>query len=136
MTKNDKNLIKSALRRAFARSDLHKEIIESTRVNYTDGSRPRVKNWSICPFCGEYTPSYVIQVDHREPVIPYHLTIDDISAQNLIGRIFTAKSNLQAMCQDCHFGKSSAERDLRKQYKKKGAKCKKSKRRTSKRSNA
>lgn len=134
MTKNDKNLIKSALRRAFARSDLHKEIIESTRVKHTDKSRPRVKRWSICPFCEEYTPTYLIQVDHVEPVIPYHLTTDSLGVHELVDRIgFSNKSNLQAMCEDCHFGKTSAERDLRKQYKKKGAISKKSKRPTSKR---
>lgn len=114
MTGDDKRLIKSALRRAFTRSDLHKSIIDSTRTtNYFDNNRPRVKKWSICPFCEHFTPTYKVEIDHINPVIPYNETIDDVSALQLLLRIFTHKSNLQALCEDCHLGKTAAERDFR-----------------------
>lgn len=135
MTKADKQLIKSALRRAFSRSDLRKRLVESTQVtNYTDGTRPRVKKWSICPFCNKYTPTYLIEVDHIDPVIPYGLSIEDVAVYGLIYGIFCEQENLQALCVDCHEGKTAAERDYRRLLKKgtKEVVSKKSKRRISK----
>lgn len=118
MTKADKQLVKSALRRAFSRSELRKEVVQSTIVsNYSEDARPRVKKWSVCPFCKRHTPTYLIEVDHIDPVIPYGAGLEDVPTFSLINGIFCKKENLQAMCVDCHEGKTAAERDYRRSLK-------------------
>jgi 5-methylcytosine-specific restriction endonuclease McrA len=113
ITAKERGLIKGALRRVFSRSDLRKAVLEEIQVSYTDPERPRVKRWSICALCDEYTPTYKIQVDHINPIIPLDKTLEDITFDQLTNNIWCDINNLQGICKTCHDKKTSSERKIR-----------------------
>ncbi len=113
LTAKDRGLIKGALRRVFSRSDLRKQALEASRVEHVDPTRLRVKKWSRCPSCASYTPTYLMEVDHVLPVIPIDSTLELMTADELVSRIWCDATNLLAMCKGCHKIKTKAENKAR-----------------------
>lgn len=115
----ERGLIKGALRRVFSRSDLRREVLQESIVpGYKDPNRPRVTKWSKCSMCNAMTPTYKIDVDHIIPVIPINKTQDQLTFDELVDNIWCVKSNLQALCENCHNAKSKLENSLRRAHKK------------------
>ena len=119
MTNKERGLLKGAARRVFSRSELRRAALELSKINFSDPNRPRVKKWSRCPECNKNTPTYKMEVDHISPVIFYDQTLEDMSWDLLIDRIWCNIDNLRAICSDCHKIKTSNERKLRKKRTKK-----------------
>jgi len=135
ITPKERNLIKGALRRVFARSDLHRQVVDRTRVDYKDLMRPRVKKWSKCEQCKLFTPTYQITVDHIDPIIPTDNAFENMLVDDVINRLWCNITNLQGLCEPCHDQKTAKERVERKTHK--GVKNGKNKRsKTAKGSNA
>ncbi len=119
-------LIKGALRRVFARSEMHEPILEACRVPVSEvpvevrAARPKVKdeNWVRCPLCKEYTNMSSMQVDHVDPVIPVTSSLVEMDLLDVINRIWCDPSNLQATCKKCHAPKTKLENDTRRANKK------------------
>lgn len=114
ISKKERNLIKGAIRRVFSRSELRSQVIEDSIVaGYYDTKRKRVKTWCKCQLCGELEAKSNMQVDHILPVIPLHLSLEEITLDTLIERIWCDRANLQAICVGCHDVKTAAERKER-----------------------
>lgn len=120
ITAKERGLLKGAIRRVFSRSDLRKQAVEENRVNYSDPNRPRVKKWSVCHQCDKFIPTYLIEIDHRVPIIPVDKSLEDMSWDDLVDRIWCDSDNLNTLCKDCHKVKTKAENKERRAYKKKG----------------
>jgi 5-methylcytosine-specific restriction endonuclease McrA len=119
ITAKERNLIKGALRRVFARSELRNLVIKATiQKDYSDPERPRVKTWCKCENCKNYEPKSYMVVDHKEPVIPIHLTLEDMSWDTVIDGLWCIIENLQALCKKCHDVKTKQENKERRQRKK------------------
>lgn len=114
----DINLIKGALRRAFARSDLHRQVENLNRIEHSDPSHPRCKKWSWCNNCGQVIPTWRTQIDHVSPVVPLDKTAADMSIAELASRIWCDPGNLSVLCLHCHDIKSTIERGQRPKRKK------------------
>lgn len=120
-SKKDRNLIKGALRRVFSRSEIRRAVLENSNITWLDKDRPRVKKWSICPTCLNKTPTYLMQVDHIKPIIDVKESLDDLTWDELIDRIWSENNldNLIAICKDCHKMKTKEENKQRRLNKKK-----------------
>ena len=118
ITPKERGLIKGALRRIFARSDIRQEVINRGRIEHRDALRPRVTKWSFCEECGVITPTYIITVDHVVPVIELHRTMEDMSIDELIDRIWCGIDNLKGICDSCHTTKTKAENLQRREFRK------------------
>lgn len=119
ITKKDLALIKSSLRRAFARSELHKRVLDSANVQHSDPSRPKVKGWRQCPACKKIDAKSNFIVDHIQPVLKLGTSYYDYSVQELCDLIWSEESNLQAICKSpCHEAKTKAENKERRRIKK------------------
>jgi len=118
ITKKERGLIKGALRRVFSRSELRRMAIDDSRVEHQDPERPRVKKWSKCPECKQFIPTYQMEVDHRVPVIPTDRSLEEMTWNELVERIFCDVTNLTALCKPCHNRKSKQEQKLRAQARK------------------
>lgn len=114
MTAKERGLVKGAIRRVFSRSDLRRRVLDTTRIEHTEPSRPRVKKWSKCALCSLPTPTYMIEVDHLNPVVPTSTTLEEMSWDILIDRIWCDESLLQGICKPCHLEKTKRERKERK----------------------
>lgn len=101
----------------FSRSDLRRTAIDASRIDYTDPDRPRVKKWSRCPQCEKPIPTYLMEVDHKEPVVPIDTALEHMTADELVDRIWCDQKNLLAICKECHKIKSKAEQKARKRNK-------------------
>ena len=121
---NQEAAIRGALRRAFSRSPLVREVLEESRQEFPrykkDGTRHK-KNWvkRQCQVCSEWVSSSHIAVDHIDPVISVTLGKQDWNT--FIDRLWcntAGKANLQRICDDCHDEKTQGERIARltKQY--------------------
>lgn len=102
----------------FSRSDLRREVLEASIVKHKDDSRKKVKTWCECAICKKPEAKSNMEIDHKDPVVPFHLTFDDLSWYDFIDRLWCDSSNLQAVCESCHDIKTSSERKIRNQYKK------------------
>lgn len=109
LTSRERGLIKGALRRVFARSDLRKQVIEKSYVNHGDPARKRVKQWCLCPICHTPVPKSFMVVDHLIPIINVHETLTDLDWDTLINRMWCDEVNLQAICAECHLSKCNME---------------------------
>lgn len=118
LNKKDLQLLKSAIRRAFARSDLHREVLEEARVIHSDPSRPKVKGWRRCAICGKPEAQSYFVVDHISPVQKINEIITDLDGHLLLDRIYCHKNNLQAVDETCHKLKSNEENAERRKFKK------------------
>lgn len=67
-----------------------------------------------CHQCGKPFSRKEVQVDHIEPVIPIGMSIDDLTWDTIISRLFCSPENLQVLCKPCHQKKTNEERKLRK----------------------
>lgn len=114
----ERGLIKGAIRRVFSRSDLRRKIVEASRVQYVDVSRPRVKKWSFCNLCSKATPTYQMEVDHKLPIIPVDDTLENMSWDTVIDNIWCVEEGLSAICESCHKIKTKAENAERRRIKK------------------
>ena len=121
---NQESAIRGALRRAFSRSPLVREVLEESRQEFPrykkDGTRHK-KNWvkRQCQVCSEWVSSSYITVDHKDPVISVNDGKQDWNT--FIDRLWcntTGKTNLQRICDPCHNTKTQGERIVRltKQY--------------------
>lgn len=119
----ERGLIKGAIRRVFSRSELRKEALQLSRLEgYYNAERPRVTKWSRCPDCGESTPTYLMEVDHVIPVIGIAESLDDLTWDQLVDRLWCDIQNLRAICKPCHSQKSTQENKERRINKSKGRK--------------
>lgn len=118
LTSKDRGAIKGALRRAFARSDLHEEILILGAIEHSDPKRPRCKKWSWCEECGEVVPQWTITIDHDDPVIPVTTSFEDMTLDEAVARMWCDPKNLRRLCAPCHDRKTAGETELRKQRKK------------------
>lgn len=117
LTAKDRSRLKGAIRRAFAYSEHRKAAIDATRITHQDKKRPKVKHWSQCPECKKKTPTYLMQVDHIDPVIPISLSFTEMSIDEVVERSWCHPENLKAICKPCHAKKTERERILRKLHK-------------------
>lgn len=121
ITPKDRNAIKGALRRAFARSELHRKIIARTIVPTESvplevrSKRPRVKTWCICPKCSGYCAKSDLDVDHMDPLVPVTSSLADMTVDELVSRLWCSEKTLQAICGTCHDEKTAAENKIRKE---------------------
>lgn len=113
---NQESAIRGALRRAFSRSPLVREILEESRQEFPrfkkDGTRHK-KNWvkRQCQVCNQWVGSSHIAVDHIDPVISVEHGKQDWN--EFIDRLWcntSGKANLQRICDPCHDKKTSTER--------------------------
>lgn len=116
---NQEAQIRGALRRAFSRSPLVREVLEESRQEFPrfkkDGTRHK-KNWvkRQCEVCNQWVPSSQISVDHIDPVISVESGKQDWNT--FVDRLWcntTGKANLQRLCDTCHDIKTYAERIAR-----------------------
>lgn len=119
LTKKDLNLIKSSIRRVFSRSDLRRQAIALTEIDYSDSRRPRVTKWCMCPSCKTPTPRYLMECDHVLPICKITETLDNIGLDELADRVWCPLDNLQGKCKPCHKVKSKLENSERRAHKKK-----------------
>lgn len=118
---NQESAIRGALRRAFSRSPLVREVLEESRQEFPrykkDGTRHK-KNWvkRQCQVCSAWAPSSQIVVDHIVPVVDVDDGFQDWNQYVL--RLWCPKYNLQRICDPCHDLKTATERIARltKQY--------------------
>lgn len=119
VTSKERNLIKGAIRRVFSRSDLRRAVVALTVVpGLKDPARPRVTRWSTCQSCKQPTPTYKLEVDHKDPVVPLDTTLEDMTWDTVVDRIFCEQKGLWAICRLCHNEKSKAENAERRKLKK------------------
>lgn len=114
----ERNLLKGAIRRVFSRSELRKEAISLSMIDWEDEDRPRVSKWSLCFECGAPTPTYLIQIDHIEPIIELTKSLDDYTWAEIVDRVWCTIDNLNPVCKDCHKVKTKEENKARRAYKK------------------
>lgn len=119
ITKKERNLIKGGIRRVFSRSELRKKILEKSIIKeYGDPNRKRVTRWSKCDNCGKMEPTYLMQIDHKEPVVPINTSFDDMSIDDLVDNQWCDEDNLKPLCKPCHEIKTKAENKERRRLKK------------------
>lgn len=118
ITNKERGLLKGAIRRVFSRSDLRKEALDAVTIEHTDTSRPRVKKWAVCPECKQYTPKYLMQVDHQEPIVPIDSSLEEMSWDEVVNRVWCERFNLRALCKPCHNVKTKDENKQRRRLKK------------------
>lgn len=116
---NENSAIRSALRRAFSRSPIVREVLMAGRREVPkynkDGSlakKPSVQYH--CETCGEWVSSTKVNVDHVDPVVPITGFTD---WNTFIARLWCAITNLKRICSTCHDQKTAQERVARKQFK-------------------
>lgn len=114
----ERNLIKGAIRRVFSRSDLRRAVIATAIIEHYDPDRPRVKKWGRCKACDKPTALYQMNIDHIDPIIPVHLSLEEMSWDTVINRTWCDQNNLQPICVTCHNIKTKAERKIRREHKK------------------
>lgn len=115
----ERNLAKGALRRVFSRSELRRQALQKNLTTHEDPNRPRVTKWTWCNECGEVFPAYLANVDHVDPVIPVNKTLEDLTWDQLVDRLWCDIDNLQVLCKPCHLEKSKRERKARKNVRQK-----------------
>lgn len=117
VTHKERGLIKGALRRVFSRSDLRRQALAASLIQHIDPKRPRVTKWSLCPICKVKTPAYLMEIDHKSPVIRITEASADLDANTLVDRIWCEPDNLMAICKSCHKVKSKLESRERTKHK-------------------
>lgn len=119
----ERNLIKGAIRRVFSRSELRRQALDKALVkDYHDPSRARVSRWGRCAECDKLTPLYLMEIDHKDPVVPLGMSLEDMDWNQVIDRVWSDERNLQAVCKPCHKAKSKEEMKERRRIKKEGSK--------------
>ncbi len=114
----ERNLLKGSMRRVFARSELRRAALERNAIEHSDPKRPRVTKWVWCDCCGEVFPRYLAQVDHIMPLVPLDKTLEDMSWDEVVDRLWCSIDNLSVLQLTCHKQKSKIERVERSKLKK------------------
>ena len=70
-----------------------------------------------CEMCNEVYPQKEIKMDHKEPVVDPKTSFVDWNTY--IERMFCNEEGFQALCESCHFLKTTLEHEVRKVYRKK-----------------
>lgn len=109
----DRNLIKSALRRAFTRSDIYRGVAAAARVPHYDPDSPRCLKYSKCAVCLKIEKTWKTEVDHLDPVVPVTKTLEQMDMDELVARVFCAKDRLRVLCHFCHDSATAAQKALR-----------------------
>lgn len=117
LTPKDRGLIKGAVRRAFARSALHREVLIRQKVPHADPTRPRVKTWYECQGCKKKFAGFQLSVDHINPIVPVDTTLEHMTWDELINNTWCDEKYLQTLCDTCHDTKTEEERKQRKAFK-------------------
>lgn len=118
-TPKERNLIKGAIRRVFSRSELRRKILDDSVIkDYSDPSRKRVTRWSRCASCKKMEPTYKLEIDHKNPVIPIGESLEDQSWDQVVDRVWCDERQLQALCETCHDAKTKTENAERRRLKK------------------
>ncbi len=117
LTAKDRGLIKGSIRRAFARSELRRSVLADAKISHSDPKRPRVKTWYKCAGCNQPFAQHQLAVDHRIPVIPVNSSLEEMTWDDLVNRMWCDKKDLQVLCDTCHTVKTNEEKKLRKEYK-------------------
>lgn len=113
LSPKDRGLIKGAIRRVFSRSELRREVMNASRIDWFDVARPRVTKWGRCAECLKAEPLYKMHCDHIQPLIPLDKKLEDMSWDEVVERTWCNVKNLQSVCQPCHKAKSKAENAVR-----------------------
>lgn len=115
----ERGLIKGAIRRVFSRSELRRKALDAALVkDYNDPSRKRVTRWGRCAECKILTPLYLLEIDHKVPIVPIGSTLEEMNWDDVIDNIWCDERNLQAVCKDCHKAKTKEENAERRKIKK------------------
>ena len=118
-SKKERNLIKGALRRVFSRSELRRRALDAAVIkDYHDPNRKRVTRWGKCAVCGKMEPAYLLEIDHKDPIIPVGETLEEQTWDKIIDNVWCDERNLQALCGNCHDIKTKAENSERRRLKK------------------
>lgn len=109
---NEVTVIKGAVRRAFARAPVKKEVLMEGRREVPkynkDGSLSKKPSVQYnCQVCNSWVPSTCIDVDHIKPVLDPDVGFIDWNT--FVKAVFCGKENLQRICEECHTKKSNAE---------------------------
>lgn len=71
---------------------------------------PRGGAMFFCKKCGLAFKRTDVQIDHIDPVIPTHLTLNEMDWNTIISRLFCKLINLQVLCKGCHQLKCNEEK--------------------------
>lgn len=104
------------MRRVFSRSELRKQALAKHDIQFTDINRPRVTKWSFCGECGTITPKYQMQVDHIVPIVSLTETLEDLSWDEVVSRLWCNLDNLMPLCKECHKTKTKLENKQRREH--------------------
>ena len=81
---------------------------------------PRGGTLFTCAICNKAFPKNRCEVDHEDPLTPYHLFQYEMSEAMVIERLFCKASNLRVLCKDvCHATWTKEQRKKRSIAKKK-----------------
>lgn len=112
---NKTSAIRSALRRSFSRSPDVREVMMKVRrerpwfkKDGTPASKPRVEY--LCSECNEWFMGKDIQVDHKEAVVDPEIGFIDWNT--FIDRLWCSIENLAVLCKNCHNTKTSLEKSI------------------------
>lgn len=118
ITKKERALIKGAIRRVFSRSELRRRALDAAIVkDYHDPSRKRVTRWGRCHGCNKLEPAYLLEVDHQSPVIPLDSSLEQMTWDELVDRVWCDEKLLKPLCESCHKDKTKGEQQERKRNK-------------------
>lgn len=117
-----KNQIKGAIRRIFRLSPwmsltLKKVRIEKQKLNKNGEVSAKKDVYYRCRMCNGEFKAKDVQVDHIDPVIPSGKTINEMTYDEIVERIFCNLSNLQVLCKPCHTKKTKDEKQKNKKKK-------------------
>jgi 5-methylcytosine-specific restriction endonuclease McrA len=93
-------------------------VLNEAVIEHFDPNRKRVTKWCRCAQCQKPEPKYLCAVDHVSPVIPINSSMEELSIDEVVNRIWCEKNNLQVLCEECHTVKTKAENKERRQLKK------------------
>lgn len=112
MIKKERNDIISHIRLSFRRSQVIKEAMRLSVHPTIKGVRGGKRY--TCNHCKEAFLEKDIQVDHIDKVIPIGSSINDMTFDDFINRLFCTVEELQILCKPCHLIKTKEEKNYSK----------------------
>jgi len=106
----DYALLISNIRRAFSRSQLHRQALNNA-ISKKKG--PRGGRQYDCNVCGEAFGRRQVDVDHIKPVVPFNRRAYDMKLDTYVRRLWCHIRNLQVLCKECHKKKTAIEKSKR-----------------------